>query len=504
MKPPPDNASPGGETPYSILDNLLEGCQIIGPDWRYLYVNDALVKQGKLPREGLLGRTMMECYPGIDQAPFFAVLRKCMEERVADQLENEFTFPDGSKGWFELRFEPVPEGVFILSLDTSERRRIQEQLVQSQKMEAIGRLAGGVAHDFNNLLTVILLYGERLLEKLPADDPNRGAVEQIKLAGERASALTAQLLAFSRQQVFEPKRVDLNQIVTGSEKMLCRMIGEDISLSVKTGSSTGAIMADSGRVEQVLLNLAVNARDAMPRGGMLSIETRDAALDETYARTHLGVRPGSYVMLAVSDNGKGMDRATQARIFEPFFTTKPQGEGTGLGLSTVFGIVRQCGGSVWVYSEPGKGSTFKVYFPRAEAGAPEQPETQAAHVAGGRETIMLVEDDEPVRTITAAALRDLGYTVLEAGNGREAIAVSRAHTDPVHLVASDVVMPGMGGPKVARAIRAQRPDVKVLFLSGYTDDAMIRHGIIRHEVAFLQKPFTKDSLAKKVRETLDG
>jgi PAS domain S-box-containing protein len=383
-------------------------------------------------------------------------------------------------------------------------RRSEEQLRQAQKMEAVGRLAGGVAHDFNNMLSIIIGYGELLLDDLEAGDPTRESVEEIHKAASRAAGLTRQLLLFSRQKVAEPRVIDLREILRSMDRMLQRIVGEDVELVATPLKATGRIQADPGHIEQVILNLVVNARDAMPTGGKLTIETNDVDLDEDYALGHLSAKPGPYVMLAVTDTGTGMDRETQARIFEPFFTTKEVGKGTGLGLSTVFGIVQQAGGSVWVYSEPGKGTTFKVYLPRidAEVDVPRTPVQPAT--LRGTETILLVEDEEQVRAIALGILRRQGYQVLPAQHGSEALLLSERHPHPIDLLLTDVVMPQMSGPELARKLAVARPGMKVLCMSGYTDDSVVRHGVLDAGVAFIQKPITPASLAKKVREVLDG
>ncbi len=371
-------------------------------------------------------------------------------------------------------------------------------------MEAIGRLAGGVAHDFNNLLTIICGYSELMLAHLPASDSGRDLIKEIQKAGDRAASLTRQLLAFSRKQVLEPKVLDVNTVVAEVDKMLRRLIGEDIELVNATRPDLGRALADSGQIEQILLNLALNARDAMPRGGTLTIKTANVELDEHYAHLNPEVRPGPYILLSVSDTGCGMDDATKAHIFEPFFTTKKEGDGTGLGLATVFGIVKQSNGHIAVESAPAHGTTIKVFLPRVDAPAPGKAlPDEAAAILCGTETLLLVEDEDAVRALAAHVLRTRGYTVLEACNGAEAMRICFQHTGPIHLLATDVVMPGYSGRELADRLLDLRPETHVLFLSGYTDDAVVRHGVLAAEVAFLQKPFRVDALVRKVREVLD-
>jgi signal transduction histidine kinase/ActR/RegA family two-component response regulator len=391
-------------------------------------------------------------------------------------------------------------------LADAKNTKLAEQLRQAQKMETIGSLAGGVAHDFNNLLTIILSYGDLIADQLKVDDPVRTDLEEIRNAGVRAADLTRQLLAFSRQQVLAPKIVELGDIVGGMEKMLRRLIGEDVALSVVCPRNLAKVLVDPGQMEQVIMNLAVNARDAMPRGGMLTIETAEVVLDEAYASTHVGVKPGPHVMLAVSDTGTGIDKATQDRMFEPFFTTKKDGQGTGLGLATVFGIVRQSGGTVWVYSELGKGTTFKIYLPMADrttVAMTSRPPAESASLFGS-ETILLVEDEERVRAVTRAILRKYGYNVLEAQGGGDAFLLCEQHTAPIHLLLTDVVMPRMSGRQLAERLLPSRPEMKVLYMSGYTDDAVVRHGILDSSISFIQKPLTPLTLARKIRDALDA
>ena len=333
----------------------------------------------------------------------------------------------------------------------------------------------------------------------------RRDIEQIKKAGDRAHSLTRQLLAFSRRQMLQPKVLDLNAVVSNLEPMLHRLIGENIELAIVLKPGLGQVKADPGQLEQVIMNLTINARDAMAQGGKLLLETDNATLDDVYARQHLPMQPGSYVRLAVSDTGCGMDEATQSRIFEPFFTTKEQGKGTGLGLSTVYGIVKQSGGYIWVYSEPGQGTTFKIYLPRVAAPADSVlPVTHWSKLPQGTETLLLVEDEPEVRWLVRDMLQHLGYTILEARHGIEAQVLSIQHPGPIHLLVTDVVMPQMSGREIAEQLRSEHPETKVLYMSGYTDDAVVRHGVLAAEVAFLQKPFTPEGLALKVREVLDG
>jgi PAS domain S-box-containing protein len=382
-------------------------------------------------------------------------------------------------------------------------RRSEEQLRHAQKMEAVGRLAGGVAHDFNNVLSIILSYAEVLMENFRAGDPIRADLDEIRKVALRASGLTRQLLLFSRQQVTTPKVVDLNDIVVNMEKMLNRVLGEDIDLAFRLEQALGRIRVDPGHIEQVVMNLAVNARDAMPRGGKLTIETTNVVLDESYAESHLPMAPGTYVMLAVTDTGAGMESAVKARIFEPFFTTKARGKGTGLGLSTVFGIVQQAGGGIWVYSEVDIGTTFKIYLPLVHAAVDVTRPSAAPTKLEGDETVLLVEDEEQVRAVVLAVLRRYGYRVLPAADTHDAIALCDRHPGPIDLLLTDVVMPQMSGPELAKLVAGSRPNMKILYMSGYTDDSIARHGVIDTSVAYLQKPFTPVSLATKVREALE-
>ena len=388
--------------------------------------------------------------------------------------------------------------------DITERKQLEEQLRQAQKLEAIGQLAGGIAHDFNNLLTAINGYSDLSLRRLQMEDPLRRNLEEIKKAGERAASLTRQLLAFSRKQVLQPKVLDLNAIVSDLEKMLRRLIGEDVELRTVLETELGKVKADPGQIVQVVMNLAVNSRDAMPRGGKLTIETKNVSLDEEYARQHISVAPGSYVMLAVTDTGTGMNEETRKRIFEPFFTTKELGKGTGLGLSTVYGIVKQSGGNIWVYSEVGHGTTFKVYLPRVGGEAREYKRSaEVEESVEGAETILLAEDEEVVRKLTVQVLEMYGYEVLEASNGGSALLLCERHQGPIHLLVTDVIMPEMSGRELADRLAQLRPEMRVLYMSGYTDNAIVHQGVLDEGANFIEKPFSPDALARKVREVLD-
>ena len=463
---------------------------------------------GYAPEE-LIGRLLVEMVHPDDLEPTLRVFAEGIATGSGGRLlELRFRHKDGSYRILEaigryLLDDPLVQGVVINARDVTERRSLERQLLQAQKMEAVGRLAGGVAHDFNNVLTAILGYAGLLLYGLPTLSPLRPDIDEIRKAADRAAGLTRQLLAFSRKQVLETRVLHLNALVADLDKLLRRLIGEDIDMVTKLDPTLGAVRADAAQLEQVVVNLAVNARDAMPQGGRLTLETRNAELDESYAREHVPVQPGRYVMLALSDSGIGMSAETMSHVFEPFFTTKEAGKGTGLGLSTVYGIVKQSSGYVWCYSELGQGTTFKVYLPRVDEPVERFPVRATARPTHGSETVLLVEDEAALRTLTRRVLEKHGYTVLEAATADAASALARDHTGPIHLLLADVVLPGASGRTLADELLARRGDLKVLFMSGYTEDAIVHRGVLAPNTAFIHKPFSTEALAAKVREVLD-
>ena len=501
----------GSEERYRLLfERNLAGVYRSTPDGRLLECNRAYAQMmGYASPAEAMAQPGAAFHPTPDGRE--RLLERIRGEGSLVNFERAARRKDGSLIWVVENVSLLPsdeEGGEILLgtvVDMTERRRLEEQLLQSQKMEAVGRLAGGIAHDFNNLLTAVSGYSELLLRELPEGDPRREFAEEIRKAGGRAAALTHQLLAFSRRQVLEPRVLDLNAVISGMERMLRRVIGEDIELITATQEELWHARADPGQIEQAILNLVVNARDAMPRGGKLTLETANVELDEKFAGRYATVTPGPHVMLAVSDTGIGMDAELQARLFEPFFTTKEHGKGTGLGLSTTYGIVKQSGGSIWVYSEPGHGTTFKIYLPRCEEPLeelPPAPDTREA--APGTETVLVVEDEPEVRRLVERLLRGKGYRVLTAGSPADAVGLASAHEGAIDLLLTDVIMPGMNGRELARRLAPARPAMRVLYMSGYADAAMSQQGILPPGTAFVSKPFTPEVLARKVREVLDG
>ncbi len=495
-----------------FIENLPLGVYRSTPDGRVQMANPALLRTlgydswQELAFQNLEGETFEAGYPRS------AFCEQIAREGEAKGLEKAWKRRDGSVIFVResARAFRADDGRVLyydgVVEDVTERRRLEEQLRQAQKMEAVGRLASGVAHDFNNLLTIIIGYTDLLLERVSARDGMRLPVEEIKKAAERAASLTRQLLAFSRKQVLPPHILDLNSLLANVDKVLGRMTGEDIKLVTHLPSGLGRVNADPGQIEQVIMNLAVNALHAMPQGGQLTLEAANVELDSSYASSHQSVLPGHYVMIAVSDTGIGMDAETQASIFQPFFTAKQQGEGMGVGLATVYGIVRHSEGHIWVYSEPGKGTTFKVYLPRIDQAVELIAPTQVPvdELSRGSETILLAEDEEAVRSFARGLLESRGYEVLEARGAHEALEVGGRYKKRIHLLLTDVVMPQMSGPELVKHLAPLHPETKVLYMSGYADHAVVQHGLLDPSKVFLPKPFTADVLARKLREVLDS
>jgi PAS domain S-box-containing protein len=472
---------------------------------RYIDVNESFLRVTGYSREEVIGHTSVELKFWVGPENRSSFVEMLGKQGSVRELEIAFRTKSGEIRTAVDSAEVIDvagqECVIAIFRDITEQKTLEKQLRQTQKMEAVGQLSGGIAHDFNNLLGVIIGYSEILEHRLAPDDPLQKECLQIKKAGQSAASLTRQLLAFSRQQVLEPRVLDLNSIVLNVEKMLRRLIGEHIDLRTHLDPALGSVKADQSQIEQVIINLAVNARDAMAKGGKLIIETSNVVLDEDYARRHSPQMPGPYVLLSVADTGIGMDAETQARIFEPFFTTKELGKGTGLGLSTVYGVVRQSGGHIWVYSEPGQGTTFKIYLPLAGQTARLQPPSAGpAESLRGSETILLVEDEEALRGLTRSLLEERGYTVLEAELPEAATEIARGHRGTIHLLLTDMVMPGMNGRDLAANLAAMRPEMRVVYMSGYT--GFTHAGLADPEISLLAKPFTRETLLRKVREAL--
>ncbi|HUE83350.1 MAG TPA: response regulator [Pyrinomonadaceae bacterium] len=470
---------------------------------------DIILSDYSLPRfSGLLALRLvrkLDC-----EAPFILVTGsqteevavECMKEGASDYIlkSNLMRLPSAVQNVLKRRSVELEKSEAIEAL-----RKSEEQLRQSQKLQAIGRLAGGISHDFNNLLTAIIGYSDLTMRRLAEDNPLHRNLAEIKKAGERASALTRQLLAFSRKQVLQPRVFDLNAVVTDLERMLHPTIGEDVALKTILEANLGNVKADPGQMEQVIINLAVNARDAMPNGGKLLIETANVYLDESYARQHVSVVPGHYILLAITDSGTGIDEETKQHIFEPFFTTKEAGKGTGLGLSTVYGIIKQSGGNIWVYSEPGKGTTFKIYLPRVTEKAENyKTDMESVEAPAGTETILVVEDEQLVRDLALEVLSSLGYNLLHANNGRAALELCQEYREKIDLLLTDVVMPEISGRELANRLKALHPEMEILFMSGYTHDAIVHHGVLDEATHFMQKPFSPKGLALHVRRALDS
>ncbi|MGE3956971.1 MAG: ATP-binding protein [Vicinamibacterales bacterium] len=485
------------------IEKLLEGVQIIGFDWTYLYLNEAAERHARRPAGELLGRRMTDCYPGIERTPMFQALKRVMQARQPEQCLNEFTYPDGHQGWFELLIEPVPDGVCILSLDISDRQRAQAHLREAQKMEAVGRLAGGVAHDFNEVLTAMLGFCDLMLARAGDDRDLAADVLEMRRASERAEQLTRQLLALGRRQVLVPRVIRLNQVVAELHAMLARLLGDTIRLVLDTAPDLEPTRVDPSQLEQVLMNLVANARDAMPRGGTLRIATANVTLDGRFVALHPGSHQGEYVSLAVEDTGCGMSPELVALIFEPFFTTKARGHGSGLGLSTVYGIVKQSGGYITIDSRPGVGTTVTTYFPVADGPLAELEAHADLRTMSGAETILLVAEDPAERDLMRRTLAPQGYTVAEAGDVWEALTIARSRPGRIDLLVTDVVLSEMNGPQLAQHVVAMRPDLRVLYVAGFAEAGALGRGATSHRISFLPRPFAPGALLASVRDALD-
>jgi PAS domain S-box-containing protein len=494
-----------------ISENAADMIAVVDVEGRRLYNSPSYEKILGYTPQDLEGTLSFEQIHADDRERVLKAAQEAREKGVGQSVEYRMRHKNGSWRSLESKASTIlndrgeVERLVIVNRDVTERKQLEEQFRQAQKMEAVGRLSGGVAHDFNNLLGVIIGYGEVLQERQTGDDLVRSSVEEILKAGHRAASLTRQLLAFSRQQVLDPKVLDLNVVVHDMEKMLQRLIGEDVELMTELDPGLARIKADQSQIEQAVLNLAVNARDAMPSGGKLTLSTSNFYMDENFVRRYpYPVKVGDYVLFTVSDTGIGMDAATQARIFEPFFTTKEKGKGTGLGLSMVYGIVKQSGGYIEVASEPGSGATFKIYLPAVDAVVEAQARTELPGSLHGTETILLVEDESSLRGLTVHMLRSCGYTVLEASSGEQALKISQEEKRTIHLLLTDVIMPGISGPSLADRLTKERPEMGVVYTSGYTGQTVGALGVLDEGSHFLPKPFTKEALARKVRETLDS
>jgi two-component system, cell cycle sensor histidine kinase and response regulator CckA len=494
----------------TLVESANDAIAVLTPEGVVREVNQRWVAIVGLPRRQLVGRNVRDFAPSGKEDETAQMFDQTIASNATRSTPLEIATSDGSTVLMEFSSTAIDVAgerlVLMIGRDVTEQRQLEKQLRQAQKLEVLGQLAGGVAHDFNNLLTVVLGSSEVLLLELAADDPSRIEVLEIKKAGERATGLTQQLLAFSRKQVLQPSLLDFNELLSGMEPLLRRLIATHVDLVVRLGPTAGTIKIDPTQLEQLVVNLVVNAADAMPRGGKLTIETSHLRLDESYRKRHLPVAPGDYIMLAVSDTGVGMDEATSQRIFEPFFTTKEVGKGTGLGLATVYGIVKQSGGDIWVYSEPGHGTVFKIYLPQVAAAASAAIKVSAAseESRGGSETILLVEDDEAVRRLARLSLERSGYSVVDSANPKEALRAANQFGGQIDLLLSDVVMPESEGLPLFQRLAEIRPSLRVLYMSGYADEAVIRHGIVVEGTPFLQKPFTPFALSAKVRAVLDG
>lgn len=488
----------------ATIEKLIEGVQIIGFDWTYLFVNEAAERHARRTASELLGRRMMDCYPGIDETPLFGALQRVMQSREPERFLNDFVYPDGTQGWFELLIEPVPDGICVLSLDVNDKPRGPFDVGRVHRLETVGRLAGGIAHDFDHALTAMLGYCDLVLSRIGGDQDLIADILEIRKAGERASRLTRQLLAFSRRQIVTPEPVDLNEIVHDLHGMLVRFVGDDRRLVLDAAADLRQTLADPGQVEQLLMNLVGNARDATPRGGTVHVSTANVSLDEAFVRTHPGAVAGEYVALRVDDTGHGIEPEVLRHVFEPFYTTKAPGKGTGLGLPTVYGIVKQNGGYVEITSQPGAGTTVTAYLPVAADVLPQvNRRVTDVQTVTGTETVLIVDDDEAMRELVWSILAPHGYTLLVADDVWDAMALAGNRAAPIDLLLTDIVMPGLHGPELARHIVGMHPAVRVLYISGFPQAAVLGAAAMHPRVSFLPKPFGPEILLSAVRDALD-
>ncbi len=501
------NYTTSESTVFSVIEEMHEGLQIIDENFCYLYVNKAAARHGESSRDDLIGHSMQECYPGIEETEMFSLLKLTMSDRKKRRMENEFQYPSGEKKWFDLLFEAHERGLLIRSLDITEQKKIEEKYIHAEKMNALGKLAGGIAHEFNNKLGIMQIYCELATKEIP--DGQKNLTEFVNYIGDAirdSTVLTRQLLALSRKQVLELKPMDLNKVITNLKIALGQLLGENIELKYFLAPDLHEIRMDHSQIDQILLNLFINGKDSMPDGGVLTIETFNTHLDEDYCRNHPEVEVGDYVVVSVNDTGTGMDEDTKKRIFEPFFTTKFMGDGTGLGLATVHEIIRQARGHIWVYSEEGIGSTFKIYFPKHKQQSNEVRQTKTETPLGqltGNETILLAEDDDMLREALTHALQDSGYIVIAANGLEQAVDEFSKQKNIVDLLITDMILKKSKGTHLMEALRKKKPDLKTLFISGYTENTITQHGVLDKDCVLLQKPFSITSLLEVVRKIID-
>lgn len=489
------------------VEQMHEGVQIIDHDLRYVYLNDAATRHGGTnTRWDLLGKKMVECFPQLEGSEFLKRLKRVLKTGEHDHFENHFRRTDGTESWYDLYLEPHSIGALIRSIDITDKKKLQEEYFHAQKMESIGRLAGGIAHDFNNKLGILTLYCEMAANKLDTEPEKvRGYLQKMQGAIQQATVLTRQLLAFSRKQVLDPKVLNLNSLLEASQIPLAKLLGEHIELQFNLAPDLGNIKVDASQIDQVVLNLCINARDAIEGQGKIIIETKNVVLDHASCNKHSDLKPGRYVLLSVSDTGCGMTEEVRKRVFEPFFTTKEAGRGTGLGLPMVHGIVRQSEGHIWLYSEPGIGTTFKIYFPQAQEELENIQDDSDSHLdVNGTETILLVEDDPALREAFAHTLQTAGYKVYLADSGESAREVFAKHKNEIVMLLTDIVLPKSNGTEIANEFLKVKSDLKIAYMSGYTENSIVHHGVLDQEAVLIQKPVSTKTLLRAVRQVLDG